>query len=177
MAPELTTSRLRLREWRDTDRPAWAALNADPAVREFFPTSLTRAEADATIDYFQSELSTRGWGWWALELTATAELIGMAGLDPVDEEVPFDGVELGWRLARPHWGHGYATEAAQAVITYAFESLRLPEVLALAAAGNTRSHAVMRRLGMTYVRDFTDPTQPPHLSAAVLYTLKNPKTL
>ena len=174
MATELTTARLRLREWRDDDRPAWAALNADPAVREFFPTALTRAEADAILDIFQTDLATRGWGWWAVELTATSELIGMAGLDPVDEELPFDGTELGWRLSRPHWGSGYATEAARAVVTHAFETLRLPEVLAIAAAGNTRSHAVMRRLGMTHVRDFTDPTQPPQLAASVLYSLKNP---
>jgi len=82
MTTELTTTRLRLREWRDADRPAWHALNADPEVREFFERTLTRAESDAALDRFQADLATRG--WWALELTATGELIGMAGLDPTE---------------------------------------------------------------------------------------------
>jgi len=167
MTTELTTTRLRLRPWRDTDRPAWAALNADPAVREFLGGTLTRAESDARLDSFQAALTERGWGWWALELTATGELIGMAGLDPVDEEVPVDGIEIGWRLARAHWGHGYATEAARAVLAFAFDTLALPEVLAIAALGNTRSHQVMTRLGMTRLRTFTSPD-------SVVFHIKNP---
>ncbi|MFF5292195.1 GNAT family N-acetyltransferase [Paractinoplanes globisporus] len=173
MTTELITSRLRLRQWRDSDRPAWAALNADPEVREFFPDLRTPEQSDASLDHFRSEIDSRGWGWWAVELQATSELLGMAGLDPVDEELPFTGVEIGWRLAREHWGHGYATEAARAVITYAFEVLELPEVLAIAAVGNKRSHAVMRRLGMTELETFTDPTQPPHLAESVVFSIKN----
>jgi RimJ/RimL family protein N-acetyltransferase len=170
----LSTARLRLRQWRDDDLDPWAALNADPQVREFFGATLTRDEAAASMASFRADLQARGWGWWALELTGTGELIGMAGLDPVDDAVPFEGVEAGWRLSRQAWGHGYATEAARAVITYAFETLALPEVLALAAAGNTRSHAVMRRIGMTHTADFDDPTEPPHLRHTVVYKIKNP---
>jgi RimJ/RimL family protein N-acetyltransferase len=177
MTTELTTTRLRLRPWRDTDRPAWAALNADPEVREFFDRTLTRAEADATLDRFQADLTGRGWGWWAVELTATGELIGMAGLDPTEDDIPLSGVELGWRLARGQWGHGYATEAARAVIDFAFDTLELPEILAIAAIGNTRSHAVMTRLGMTRLRTFTNPTEPPELAESVIYHLKNPSTV
>jgi RimJ/RimL family protein N-acetyltransferase len=165
----LKTERLLLRQWQPGDLDAWAAMNADPEVREFFPEVLTRAQASASLDYFTGELTTRGWGWWAVEVAATGALIGMAGLDPVDEELPFTGVEVGWRLARDAWGHGYATEAAAACLAYAWETLNLPEVFAIAAAGNTRSHAVMRRLGMTHVRDFDDPTQPPALAPSVLY--------
>jgi RimJ/RimL family protein N-acetyltransferase len=165
----LTTERLLLRQWQARDLDRWAALNADPAVREFFPELLTRSQAAASMTHFQQDLADRGWGWWAVELAETGTLIGMAGLDPVDEELPFGGVEIGWRLARDAWGNGYATEAAQAALDYAFDVLELPEVLALAAAGNVRSHAVMRRLGMTYVNDFDDPTQPPHLAHSVLY--------
>jgi RimJ/RimL family protein N-acetyltransferase len=166
-----TTPRLLLRQWQDTDLDAWAELNADPEVREFFPELLTRAQAEASMRHFRDELTTRGWGWWAVENTGTGTLIGMAGLDPVDEELPFTGTEIGWRLARDSWGHGYATEAAAAVLTYAFETLNLPEVLAIAAAGNHRSHAVMRRIGMTHVRNFQDPTQPLELADSVLYSI------
>ena len=176
MTTELTTTRLRLREWRDADRPAWAALNADPEVREFFERTLTRAEADATLDRFQAGRTERGWGWWAVELTATGELIGMAGLDPTEDDIPVAGIELGWRLARAQWGHGYATEAARAVLAFAFDTLALPEVLAIAAIGNVRSHAVMTRLGMTRLQTFTNPTEPPELAESVIYQIKNPKT-
>jgi RimJ/RimL family protein N-acetyltransferase len=77
----------------------------------------------------------------------------------VDEEMPFTGVELGWRLARPAWGHGYATEAALAALAYGFDIVGLSEVVAVAMARNMRSRAVMRRIGMTRepAEDFDDP--------------------
>ena len=177
MITELTTDRLLLRQWRDDDLDAWAAMNADPEVREFFPEVLTREQADASLGWFRTDLAERGWGWWAIEVTATGEFIGMAGIDPVDEGVPFHGVEVGWRLARGAWGHGYATEAAGAVVRYGFEKLELREILAIAAAGNVRSHAVMRRIGMTRdpADDFDDPTVPAGpLRASVLYRIRNP---
>jgi RimJ/RimL family protein N-acetyltransferase len=173
MTTELTTTRLRLREWRDADRPAWHALNADHEVREFFERTLTRAESDAVLDRFQADLTTRGWGWWALELIATGELIGMAGLDPTEDDIPVTGIEMGWRLARAQWGHGYATEAARAVLGFAFDTLGLSEVLAIAAIGNTRSHAVMTRLGMTRLQTFTNLSEPPELAESVIYRIKS----
>lgn len=160
---ELTTERLLLRQWRHSDLDAWAAMNADPQVREFWPELLTREQAAASLEYFGSELARRGWGWWAVEVSATGEFIGMAGLDPVDEDAPVSGVEAGWRLARTAWGRGYATEAARAVLTYGFRALRLPEILAISVAGNGRSRALMRRLGMTHdpADDFDDASMPP----------------
>lgn len=160
--PELRTDRLLLRGWRDSDLDPWAAMNADPEVREYFPEVLTREQSDTSAAFFRTELDQRGWGWWAVELTATGEFIGFAGLDPVDEEVPLTGIEAGWRLARHAWGHGYATEAARAVTAYGFDSLALPEILAITTTTNLRSQAVMRRLGMTHdpADDFDDPTVP-----------------
>jgi RimJ/RimL family protein N-acetyltransferase len=174
MTTELTTDRLRLRQWRDADLDAWAAMNADQQVREFWPDLLTRDQAAACLDAFRGELTERGWGWWALEVTATGEFIGMAGLDPVDEQAPVSGVEAGWRLARAAWGHGYATEAARAVLAHGFQVLNLPEILAIAAAGNERSRALMRRLGMTHdpAEDFDDPDMPAGpLRHAVVYRI------
>ncbi|NMO57058.1 GNAT family N-acetyltransferase [Actinoplanes sp. TBRC 11911] len=175
--PPLRTERLVLRQWQDDDLRPWAAMNADPEVREFFPTVLNQQEAADSIAYFRRELAERGWGWWAIEESATGLFVGMAGLDPVDEELPFKGVEAGWRLARWAWGKGYATEAARAVCEYGFTQLHLPEILAIAAAGNVRSHAVMRRLGMTHdpADDFDDPTAPAGpLRHSVRYRLRNP---
>jgi RimJ/RimL family protein N-acetyltransferase len=155
---ELRTERLLLREWRDDDLGPWAAMNADPLVREFLGGPIDRDQAAASIARYRVGWAERGWGWWAVEVTRTGAFIGFAGLDQIDEGAPVSGVEIGWRLAREAWGHGYATEAARACLAYGFEVLARPEILAIAAPGNHRSHAVMRRLGMTYdpAADFAD---------------------
>jgi RimJ/RimL family protein N-acetyltransferase len=176
---ELRTERLLLRHWRESDGPPWAAMNADPVVREDFPELLTPEQSAASMAYFQAELEQRGYGWWALEVRSTGDFIGFAGLDPVDEEMSFTGVEIGWRLARAAWGHGYATEAARAVLAFGFDTLGLPEILALTPVGNVRSQAVMRRIGMTHdpADDFDDPTVPDGpLRRTVLYRARPPAT-
>lgn len=158
----LRTDRLVLRRWRDSDLAPWAAMNADPQVREHLGDLLTREQSDASVARFEADFDRRGFGWWAVEVRATGEFIGFAGLDELDDEMPFTGVEIGWRLARPAWGRGYATEAARAVLAHAFDTLGLAEVLAVTTAANVRSQAVMRRLGMTRdpADDFDDPTAP-----------------
>jgi RimJ/RimL family protein N-acetyltransferase len=151
---EISTERLVLRDWRDDDLAPWAAMNADPAVREHLGPLLTRDEAAASITHFQADLDRKGYGFWALELRDTAEFIGFAGLDDVDEDVPVTGVEIGWRLARDAWGHGYATEAARAVLDHGFRTVGLHEILAITTTGNLRSQKVMQRLGMTPAEEF-----------------------
>jgi RimJ/RimL family protein N-acetyltransferase len=159
---ELDTERLVLRRWRDSDLEPWAVMNADPAVREHLGALLTREQSDASVARFQAAFAANGFGWFAVEVRATGEFIGLAGLDEVDEEMPFTGVEIGWRLPRAAWGHGYATEAARAVLAFGFETVGLDEILALTTATNLRSQAVMRRIGMTRdpADDFDDPTVP-----------------
>jgi RimJ/RimL family protein N-acetyltransferase len=170
----LRTDRLVLRRWRDSDLAPWAAMNADPQVREHLGDLLTREQSDASVARFEADFDRRGFGWWAVEVRATGEFIGFAGLDELDEDIPFTGVEIGWRLARPAWGRGYATEAARAVLAHAFDTLGLAEVLAVTTAANVRSQAVMRRLGMTRdpADDFDDPTAPPGpLRPSVLFRI------
>ncbi len=137
-------------------------MNADPEVREHLGDLLTREQCDASVAQFQAEFDRRGYGWWAVEARGTGEFIGFAGLDQVDDGMPFTGVEIGWRLARPAWGQGYATEAALTVLAHGFDTLGLSEILAVTTAANLRSQAVMRRIGMTRdpVDDFDDPTAP-----------------
>ncbi|MFJ5229133.1 GNAT family N-acetyltransferase [Kitasatospora sp. NPDC088391] len=171
---ELSTPRLLLRQWRDADLDRWAELNADPEVRRHFGSVLDREQAAGSLAAFREELAERGWGWWAVELRSDGRFLGFAGLDPVDEEMPFGGVEAGWRLHRDAWGHGYATEAGEAVLRYGFEELGLPEILAVIAAANTPSRAVASRLGMAHdpAMDFLDPSVPPGPSqAAVVYRI------
>jgi len=156
---EITTERLIMRGWREADLAPWAAMNADPEVRRYLGPLLTFEQASAWVLSFQDDLDRYGFGFWALEVCASGEFIGFTGLQTVDEEMPFTGVELGWRLARPAWGHGYATEAALAAAGYGFGVMGLPEIVAVTTAGNLRSQAVMRRIGMTSdpAEDFDDP--------------------
>jgi RimJ/RimL family protein N-acetyltransferase len=167
----IRTERLVLRQWRDDDLDAWAAMNADPLVREFLGGPLTRERSAASMARFAAGIEARGWGWWAVEVASSGTLAGFAGLDPVESGHPVEGVEIGWRLARAMWGSGYATEAARACLSYGFDTLRLPEIVAIAAAANHRSRAVMTRLGMTHdpSLDFVDSAVP-----SVVYRLAQP---
>ena len=123
-------------------------MNADPEVRQFLGALLTFEQASASALNFQDNLDRFGFGFWALEVRASGEFIGFTGLETVDGEMPFTGIELGWRLARPVWGNGYATEAALAAMDYGFDTMQPPEIVATIMALNLRSQAVMRRIGM-----------------------------
>ncbi|MEV4544655.1 GNAT family N-acetyltransferase [Micromonospora echinaurantiaca] len=169
---EIRTRRLLLRDWQESDLAPWAAMNADPEVREHLGPLLTPEQATASARRFQADLARDGFGFWAVEVRDTGEFIGFAGLDRVDPGMPFTGVEAGWRLARAAWGHGYATEAARAVLAYGFDTIGLAEILAVTTATNLRSQAVMGRLGMTTdpADDFDDPSVPAGpLRRSVLY--------
>jgi RimJ/RimL family protein N-acetyltransferase len=159
---ELQTQRLRLRQWRDADREPFAAMNADPAVMEFFPALQTRAASDASIDAWQAQFAVQGWSNWAAELLDTGRFIGFVGLSVPRRVLPCSPcVEIGWRLARPFWGQGLASEAARGALRVGFEQLALPEIVSFTALGNLRSRAVMERIGMRNARqDFEHPGVP-----------------
>jgi len=158
------TERLLLRGWDDEDRAAWAAMNADPQVMRYFPEPLTRKQADAMLDRVQAALEEQGWGLWAVERLDTRELIGFTGLAVPRHDLPFlPCVEVGWRLARSAWGHGFATEAARESLRVGVEEVGLHEVVSLTSALNAPSRAVMERLGMT--RDPADDFEHPGVPA------------
>jgi RimJ/RimL family protein N-acetyltransferase len=159
---ELDTERLRLRRWRDADRAPFAAMSVDPEVMEFFASLLTRAESDALIDEWQAELATRGWSHWAVELRESERFIGFIGLSVPRWPLPFSPcVEIGWRLARPYWGQGLASEGARAALRVGFERIGLPEIVSFTAVVNVRSRAVMERIGLRDAnQDFDHPGVP-----------------
>jgi RimJ/RimL family protein N-acetyltransferase len=173
--PELRTGRLLLRRWRETDRDAFAELNADPEVMEYFPDSLTREESDALVDHIEVGFEQHGFGLWAVELVATSEFIGFTGLAVPAFEAHFTpAVEVGWRLKRSVWGHVYATEAARAAMTYGFDEAGLRQIVSFAPANNVRSRAVMQRIGMSHdpAEDFDHPRLAGHaLCRFVLYRI------
>jgi RimJ/RimL family protein N-acetyltransferase len=173
----LTTPRLTLRHWHDSDLEAFAALNADPAVMQFMPALLSRAESDDFVGRAQRGIDARGWGLWAVEVRADGQLAGCVGLAMPSFVAHFTPcVEIAWRLRRASWGHGYATEAARGCLRFGFETLALPEVVAFTVPANVRSRAVMERLGMVRnpLEDFDHPRLPsPHpLRRHVLYRLR-----
>jgi RimJ/RimL family protein N-acetyltransferase len=157
----IQTSRLLMRRWHDSDREPFAALNGDPETMRFFPATLDRAASDAMIDRIESGFDQRGYGLWALEVTATGEFVGFTGLNPMPDGVPgAGGLEVGWRLARHAWHHGYATEAARAALDVAFGGAGRAEIWSMTAVLNEPSQAVMRRLGLTEVARFDHPRVP-----------------
>jgi RimJ/RimL family protein N-acetyltransferase len=171
---EFETARLRLRQWRDTDRAAFAAMNADARVMEQFPAPLTREESDAMLERARTAIERRGWGNWAVERRDDAAFLGFVGLTVVRDEMPFaPAVEAGWRLAHPAWGQGYASEGGRAALRFAFETLGLERVVSFTASTNARSMAVMQRVGMARAGTFEHPALAPghRLRPHVLYAM------
>jgi len=145
----LESPRLILRQWRDEDLDEFAALCADPQVMRYFPAPLTRLEAAALMGRLRGHFNEYGFGLWALERKDSGAFIGMTGLLNVGFDAPFTpAVEIGWRLARRHWGLGLASEAAWACLRCAFSQMRLPEVVAFTTASNLPSQKVMQAIGM-----------------------------
>jgi RimJ/RimL family protein N-acetyltransferase len=154
----IRTERLLMRRWRDSDRGPFAAMNADPEVMRYFPETLERAASDAYMDRIEALIQRQGFGLWALELAAAGRFLGFTGLNPMPAGVPgAGGMEVGWRLARHAWHHGYATEAGTAALGVAFRGAGLAEVWSMTAVLNEPSQAVMRRLGMTLHAHFEHP--------------------
>ena len=146
---ELETDRLILRQWRKTDYPLFAELNADKEVMKYFPNPLSRQESDKFAEICASLISIRGWGLWAVEFKSTGTFIGFVGLHIPKDTLPFSpSVEIGWRLAKQYWGNGYATEAAARVLTFAFDTLNLNEVISFTSVDNYPSRSVMERIGL-----------------------------
>lgn len=160
--PELSTERLTLRRWREADRDAFAAMNAEPEVMADLGGPLSRAASDEKFDRFNATFDSHGYTRWVVEgsLGGESEFLGYAGIKPHDESHPLGPhADIGWRLRRAAWGHGFATEAARAALNDGLGRADLEVVYAYTAADNVRSQAVMKRLGLRREEtlDFTIP--------------------
>jgi ribosomal-protein-alanine N-acetyltransferase len=165
MTPTLWTERLQLRGWRDDDKPTYAALNADPEVMAHFPSTLTAAQSAEMVDRFVAGWEQRGYGLWAVEVRESGRFIGFVGLSSPTWQTSFTPcIEVGWRLSKSAWGHGYAPEAARAALTWGFEHLDPPrgEFVSFTTVANTNSQRVMEKLGMRRdpADDFDHPLLP-----------------
>lgn len=163
----LLTERTELRAWRPSDRDAFAALNADPAVMEHFPSPLDRVQSDDFADRISSGLEKRGWGLWAMEVPGRFGFVGFVGLNEPGFDVPVDlaetpPLEIGWRLGQAAWNQGFASEAAFEVLRFAFAELGRREVVSFTTPGNDRSRRVMEKLGLH--TDPRDDFDHPHMA-------------
>jgi RimJ/RimL family protein N-acetyltransferase len=183
-ALQLVTDRLILRPARDSDSAPYAAMNADPAVMTYFASTMTPGESDASLARFQAAYERDGFGFLVAELRDTGAFAGIIGAQVMRDAVPNlrqPAVEIGWRLPRALQGQGLATEGARATVDFCFNTLNLPEVVAITALGNRASRHVMEKLGMTHRPDldFDHPRVPaghPHLRHT-LYQLRNPTSM
>ena len=173
----VTTERLILRHWHDSDRQPFAAMNADARVMEFFPNVLSREESDALVARIENHFEKYGYGLCAAELRQTRAFLGLIGLNVPTFETQFTPcIEIGWRLAPDCWGQGLASEGARAIVQYAFETASLDQIVSFTVPANVRSRRVMEKLGMTRDpgEDFDHPLLPTGhpLRRHVLYRLR-----
>jgi RimJ/RimL family protein N-acetyltransferase len=150
---ELSTPRLRLRRWRAEDEAPMAAINSDPAVTEFLNRRMDAAATAAFLARTREHWDEHGFGHWAVEAREgelAGQLIGFVGVAyPKYLPEVADRPELGWRLGRPSWGHGFATEAALAARDDAFTRLGLPALISIIHPENERSRRVATKLDMS----------------------------
>jgi RimJ/RimL family protein N-acetyltransferase len=146
--PELRTERLRMRGWRDSDLDAWAQIAADVEVMRWVgsPEGMNREEAWRHMAFLAGHWVLCGFGSWAVEERDGGALVGRVGLIYPEG---WPGLEVGWLVARSHWGRGYAPEAARASMGWARAELRADHVISLIADDNVRSERVATKLGMT----------------------------
>jgi RimJ/RimL family protein N-acetyltransferase len=175
MSTTLRGERVTLRPWVDADLAPFAALNDDPEVMLHMSKHLTREESDALAGRIGSHIAEHGFGLWALDVPGLG-FAGFVGLAKVPFELALPGIgpgphEIGWRLARAAWGHGYATEAATLALRHGFEVAGLSQIVSFTALDNVASQAVMKRIGLTRRSEFDHPRLPPghRLHRHVLY--------
>ena len=133
-------------------------------------------KATVLVARIEAHFDRHGFGLWAVEIPDVAPFAGFIGLSIPGFDAPFTPcVEIGWRLAAEHWGRGYATEGARAVLTFGFETLKLDEIVSITVPDNLRSRRVMERIGMVHdpADHFDHPVLPEghRLRRHVLYRI------
>ena len=175
----IETERLILRGWRDADVAPFHAMGNDAEVMRYLGAPQSLSEAEAAKDRQNALLASHGYCFWALERRADGAFLGFCGIKPGPEGTPIAGqVEIGWRLAREAWGQGYAREAAQATLRWAWDRLAVPRVIAMTVPANRRSWGLMERIGMTRRAelDFGHPAFPENhpLHRHIVYAVERP---
>lgn len=151
MTFRLETERLIMREWRDDDLPAFAAMNADPEVMRYFPSLQTRSESNGLVDRITEHFKEHGFGLWALEEKESQSFIGFTGFlaSPI-KFISNDEIEVGWRMARAFWRRGFALEAATACIEWFWTNTNRSRIISYTSKINEPSRLLMDKLGLEH---------------------------
>ena len=161
MTDAISTQRLLMRRWTESDVMPFAEMNADPSVMRFFPSLMSHEQSAAFVKRIETQFEELGFGLWVVEVDG--EFAGFTGLNVTKIETPIGPhIEIGWRLARWAWGNGYAVEAANAAARHGFVDHDLSEIFSFTTQTNLRSEAVMQRIGMQRRAnlDFDHPNTP-----------------
>ena len=152
------SARLGFRNWKEEDLVEFAKLNADEAVMEHFPKTLSNNEVIEFIGRLKRHFKENSFTYFATEILETKEFIGMIGLARQKYKTKFTpAIDIGWRLKRTAWGKGYATEGAKRCIEYAFNDLAINKIIAVCTVKNGKSENVMKKIGMTKKGAFNHP--------------------
>ncbi len=155
---DVTTQRLGLRKWVDTDLEPFAKMNRDKDVMKFFPALLSENDTIGMIKRIKTHFDKNGFGLFAVDKIATGNFIGFTGFSiPTFESSFTPCVEIGWRYKKDTWGQGFATEAAMACLHYGFDVLHFEKVVSFTSVLNTNSEKVMKRIGMEHAGFFDHP--------------------
>lgn len=134
------------------------AISASKAVMRFFPAVATPQQTKDFIKRMQKLFSEKGYCYFAVDLLESKEFIGFIGLNDITYDASFaPAIDIGWRLAENHWGNGYATEGAKRCVDFAWETLKINKIVATAPIINSRSIAVMHKIGMVKQTEFKHP--------------------
>ena len=176
----IETTRLILRNWKESDLKPFAEMNSSRKVMEFFPSTLSEEESNSFAHKIMKIINEQGWGLWAVEVKGITPFIGFIGFHRVSFNAHFTpAIEIGYRLDDKYWGQGYALEGAKAAIKYGFDTLNFKEIVAFTSKLNRRSIQLMERLQMAHKEEeeFTHPRLPQdhYLAPHVLYRKKSGK--
>ena len=169
-----TSKRLGFRSWEEADIPQLAEINADKEVMEFFPATHSEKETREFIQKMQVQYEQKGFCYFAVDKLENSELIGFIGLSEQNFSSSFTPcIDIGWRLKKNEWKKGYASEGAKACLNFAFSQLSIERVFSIAPVVNTRSQAVMKKIGMRQVMIFNHPKllNDRRLEKCVLYEI------
>ncbi len=173
----IQTPRLGLRPWTMKDLEAMSQINADERVMEYFPSTKSIDDTKAFIENQQRAQAAEGYCFFAADELTSQTLIGFIGILKFKFDVYFaPGVEIGWRLGFNHWGKGYATEGAKAVLKFAFKEKNISRIWSFTTLTNQRSENVMKKIGMTQSGTFEHPliNKGNPLRPHILYQIDKP---
>ena len=170
----ITTERLGLRNWIDSDLQLLNLMNSDPRVMQYFPSTFNEDENRAFIKRMQKHFTEHNYCYFVLDLLSTSQPIGFTGLMHQNFDADFmPCIDIGWRISASEWNKGYATEAAKASLNYGFKNQGIKEILSMAPSVNRPSITVMQKIGMKRVKTFYHPKLQyhPDLQECCLYSI------